>query len=314
MLLKLLLAAAGLYVIFIVAPSVVAGITIFRQRPGAGFDHLIAAGAQFAPYAGRMTEARQKLLSLPHREVSVSSQDGLTLWGDYCDLGREKTAVFVHGYRSDPMVTFAVQAEVFSRRGYNLLLIRQRGHGKDPKELTGMGLKEQGDVLCWKDWALAQPGVRAVVFYGVSMGASTLAYASDRLDPAEVEALVLDCGFVSPYEQIFGDCRKRHLPGVLMMPIVRLVARLRPGIDIRQSTLDALARTSVPCFFLHGTADETVPYAEGRQSYAACAARKAFFTAEGAGHTETFLSEPARAEEELFAFIQPQKHQEEHQL
>ncbi len=310
MLWKLLLAAAGLYVIFIAAPAVVAGLTIFKSRPGADFDRLTAPGEQFAPYAERMIPARDRLLALPHRVVQIRSRDALTLCADYWDRGMDRTAIFVHGYRSDPMVNFAVQAEVFSRRGYNLLLIRQRGHGKTG-ELTAMGLKEQYDVSDWKDWALRQPGVRSVVLYGVSMGASTLAYASGSLDPAEVTALILDCGYISAYAQISGDCRKRRLPGVLLMPIVRLVARLRPGIDIKTETLGTLRKTAVPCFFLHGTADRTVPYAEGQRAFAACAARKAFFTAEGAGHTEAFLADPARAEAALFAFINPPEQQEE---
>ena len=302
---------AGLYLIFIVGPAVVAGLTIFRCRPGTGLDALTEPGADFFPYRELLRSARDRLTALPHREVSVTAPDGIALQGVYWDLGAARTAIFVHGYRSDPMVNFAPQADRFAREGYNLLMITQRGHTGRGRTLCGMGLKEQYDVLCWNGWAMSQPGVEHTVLYGASMGSATLAYASDKLDPRTTAALILDCGYDSPYEQIRGDCVKRRLPWPLMMPVIRAMAKLQLGVDLKDCTRSSLARTQIPCLFLHGTADRTVPYACGRACYAACASRKAFFTAEGAGHVEVFFAEPERAAAEIFAFIPSHELQEE---
>ena len=312
MAIRLLLAAAGLYLFFIVAPSVVAGLTIFRYWPSGSFEELTAPGAQFYPYRALLLPARDRLLAMPHREVTVDAPDGLALRAEYWPRGAARTAIFVHGYRSDPMLNFAFLADAFAREGCNRLLSQQRGHDARTRTLTGMGLREQYDVLRWNAWALSQPGVTSTVLCGASMGAATLAYASDKLDPGTTAALILDSGYNSPYEQIFGDCRKRHLPGKLMMPIIRWIAQRRPGVDLKAQTRTSLAKTSIPCFFLHGTEDLTVPYACGRSCYDACAARKAFFTAEGAGHIEAALAEPERAAAEIFAFISSSVQQEEH--
>lgn len=313
MLWKLLLAAAGLYVIFIIAPAIVASITIFKGRPGTGLDELTAPGAQLAPFADKLLPARARLLTLPHRIVSCTARDGLALGGEYWDLGSDRTAIFAHGYRSDMMVNFAVQADVFARRGYNVLMICQRGHDGSTRTPTAMGLKEQFDLLAWSSWATAQPGVTRTVLYGMSMGAASVAYASDKVDPAVTEAVIIDCGYDSPYEQISGDCRRHHLPRPLLMPVIRLFVRIRQGIDIKQRTVTSLRAAAVPCFFLHGTVDRTVPLERGIQNYEECAAVKEMFIADGAGHTEAFLTDPAAAEEAVFRFIRSTETKEEDQ-
>lgn len=291
------------YAVFVFAPAVVAVLTIFRERPGADLETMTAPGAQFAPYAERMLAARDRLRAHGAKQVSVCSKDGLTLTGEYYDLGKPRTAIFVHGYRTEPEVNFSVQADVFLRRGYNILLIRQRGHAPGSRVRCGLGLFEQFDVAAWNAWAQKQPGVSETVLYGISMGAASVGFAAKALDPAKTRALILDCGFRSPYEQIRLDCKRRNVPGFLLMPPIRLLVKLFLKTDIRQYTDDVLKDTAIPCFFLHGTADRTVPYETGRIVYSACGARKAFFTAEGAGHTEAFLSDPERAEDAIFRFL-----------
>ena len=297
-------ALIGCYAIFAFAPAIVAVCTIFRAKPGDPLERLIAPGMQFHRYADRMLESRSRLGTLKKERVSTTARDGVMLSGDYYDLGSSKTAILVHGYRTDPEVNFVVQADVFSRRGYNLLIIRQRGHGDGSRALCGLGLFEQYDVAAWNEWALGREGVSETVLYGVSMGAAAIGFAACDLDPRKTRALVLDCGFRSPYEQVRHDCRRRNVPGFLIMPPIRLLTKLFLRIDIKKRTDDVLKQATIPCFFLHGTADMTVPYETGRAVFEACGAKKAFFSAEGAGHTEAFLSDPERAEAALFAFLE----------
>ena len=296
-------ALIGCYAVFVFAPAVVAVCTIFRAKPGTDLERMLAPGAQFAPYADSIRAAKTRLDAQVSKPVSIRAHDGIALSGRYYDLGSEKTAILAHGYRTEPEVNFAVQADVFLRRGYNVLLIRQRGHEAGSEACCGLGLIERYDVAAWNEWALAQAGAGETVLYGVSMGATAVGFAACDLDPARTRALVLDCGFRSPYEQIRLDCKRRSVPGFLLMPPVRLLAKLFLKLDIKERTDNVLKRTTIPCFFLHGTADRTVPYETGRAVFEACGARKAFFTAEGAGHAEAFFADPDRAEAELFTFL-----------
>ena len=99
------------------------------------------------------------------------------------------------------------------------------------------------------------------------------------------------------------DCKRRNVPAFLLMPWIRLLAKLFLKLDLRARTDDVLSDTTIPCFFLHGTNDRTVPFETGRAVYARCGAGKAIFTADGAGHTEAFLSDPEKAENALFTFL-----------
>ena len=300
----ILLALIGCYAVFVFAPSVVAVLTIFRAKPGDPLDRMIAPDAQFAPYRKDILAAKERLDRLSRAPVSIRSRDGVPLSSEYFNGGFSRTAILVHGYRTDPAVNFTVQADVFFRHGYNVLLIRQRGHEPGSRVRCGLGLYERYDVAAWNDWALSQNGVSETVLYGVSMGAASVGFAADALDPVRTCALILDCGFRSPDEQIRLDCRRRNVPGFLLMPWIRLFARVFLKLRIRERTDEALGRTTIPCFFLHGTEDRTVPYETGRAVYEACGTRKAFFTADGVGHAEAFLPDPARAEEALFRFLE----------
>lgn len=297
-------ALIGCYAVFVIGPAIAAVCTIFKAKPGSDFDTMLQPGGQFAPYAERMRAARDCLHAHQAAQISTRSRDGLTLSGTYYGCRAPCTAILVHGYRTQPEVNFAVQADAFLRHGYNVLLIRQRGHEPGSHVHCGLGLYERYDVAAWNDWALSQNGVSETVLYGISMGAASVGFAADALDPVRTRALVLDCGFRSPDEQIRLDCRRRNVPGFLLMPWIRLFARVFLKLRIRERTDEALGRTTIPCFFLHGTEDRTVPYEIGRAVYEACGTRKAFFTADGVGHAEAFLPDPARAEEALFRFLE----------
>lgn len=297
------IALIACYAVFLFGPALVGYLMIFRGAPGKDVSAITSPDGQLHPYAALLRSANERLMNLPHEEVSIRSNDGITLTGTYFDRKRPKTAIFVHGYRTDPQVNFSVQAEAFARHGYNLLLIRQRGHAPGSKDRCTMGLRERFDAAAWNDWALSTDGVTETVLYGISMGAVSIALGADRFDPEKTRAMLLDCGFRSPYEQIGLDCARRHIPPWTMLPLIRLFAKLFLSVDIREKTDTHLHKTSVPCFFLHGKKDLTVPYETGLAQYEACAAKKAFFTAENAGHTESFLSDPERAENEIFTFL-----------
>lgn len=292
----------ALFLIFFLGPAIVATATVFARGKETDLDAACSA-PQFAPYAGQLRAARARLLARKPVPVSVSAPDGARLCGAYYDLHAEKTAIFVHGYRATAMLNFAAQADCFAERGWNLLLLTQRAHGESGGKRSYLGMKEQYDLLAWVSWARQLPDVGEIVIYGASMGAATVGYAADKLDADLVRALILDCGFPSPYQQMRQDCIRRHVPWRLLMPMIRLLAKLCYGIDIKKPITDALSVTAIPTFFLHGTADRTVPYEDGRAIYERCAAPKRFYTAEGAAHTLAFITDRERAETELFSFL-----------
>ena len=299
----LILSAIGLYVIFFVGPAIVAERLIFSRMPSVLLDELSQRDNRYTPYLEKMRSSRDKITSLLTEPVEIVSKDGLTLRGEYADLGSENTVIFCHGYRADPMINFSLQGAFFADLGYNLLFIDERGHGKSDGNAVTLGLLEGDDILLWTSFASRREGVKRVAVYGVSMGAYAVASVADRFDPDTVGFAVVDCGFASPYGQLVLECKRRRLPWPPMMPWIRLAARIRFGVDVKKNAADALSRAAVPIFFLHGDADVTVPLSDGEKNHEATASKKAIFVTKGAEHTLAFAAGGDEAKAALTAFI-----------
>ena len=66
---------------------------------------------------------------------------------------------------------------------------------------------------------------------------------------------------------------------------------------------EALDKTSLPFLFIHGTADELVPYEMGLQNYTHCHTEKQMLTVEGAAHCCSYYVDPVRYISYLDGFL-----------
>ena len=219
----ILLALLLLYILFIVIPSVLIFNFAFGRKecsiPLSERGDL--SGTRYEPYADELIAADTYVRSHPMERVGVTAEDGTRLTGFYLDQHSDRTMIFVHGYRGEPVSNFCMQAKHYCELGWNLLFIIQRAHGESGGKWLGLGVLECRDLPLWIDLAARREGVENIVLSGSSMGASTIAYASDAITEPKVKALVLDCGFISPRHQLMHDARMRHLPGFLILPVMR---------------------------------------------------------------------------------------------
>ena len=291
-----------LYIIFIVAPSIVAFHFIFSRMTSVKLDDVSKADSRYTPFIPAMIEGRDYIASQNPEQVVITASDGIALAADYVDRGSDRTAIFLHGYHSDAGVNFPIQGKLFFDEGFNLILVDQRAHGRSAGKRSALGALEGDDAVRWCEYAVSR-GAGKIVVYGLSMGASGIALTADRFDPETVRTLVVDCGFTSPYNQLVCECKRRNLPWPFMMMWLRLAAKVSLGIDIKKSATDSLARARVPVFFIHGEADATVPVEEGKKNYEACASEKEIFLTPGAAHTVAFPAGGDEARERMFSFI-----------
>jgi len=297
-----LILLAGVWVVFIALPAVIAFVAVFTPKREKTLDSMDLSKTYYAPYAEELLTAKAALEALSWRRVTIHAADGVLLAGEYLDGDFPRTVLFVHGYHTSPMANFALQARDLRTRGWNVFFLHQRGHAPSGGGHIALGIREQDDLLRWIDY-LREIGAGDIALYGISMGCATVAYAADRLAGTPVRAMVLDCGFTSPYEQLLWDCRIRHLPGHLLVPVICACGRLFLHIDIRRKVAPALAKTDVPALFLHGEADRTVPVEQGRENYAACASRKDCLFVPGAAHTMSYAAAGESAREKLETFL-----------
>lgn len=294
------------YIVFIAAPGIVAYFAVFSRRKTATMEE-VSATPYFKPYIGKIKAAVERLNGLNGKKVCIEGYKNTTLCGLYIDNNSKKTAVLFHGYHSDPLINFGVQASFFYDRGFNLLLPTQRGHGDSGGKST-LGVYEKYDLLAWLDWVKKQTEADEVLVYGMSMGCFAAESASSEFDPSFVKAAVYDCGFSSPYTQLCFDLKKRHVPSSPVVVWTRLVVKIALGEDIKRSAAKSLAESKVPALFLHGKRDGTVPFSDGKKNFESCAAEKEFYAVEGAHHTAAFLS-GEDAERIFEEFIIPRFHE-----
>ena len=293
-----------LYLVFIVGPALMSFDKIFGKKSDKPLEGRDISKTYFAPYEKMMREAVDRVEKNNElKRVKTTAYDGLDLYADYIDQGSDKTVAFFHGYSASPLVNFGVHTEYFLKQGYNVLLVFQRAHGVSGGEYCALGVLEWRDVLSWVEYLDKMP-CKNVVLYGISMGTTTIAYASEHIKSDKVKVLVLDCGYLSPYMQIFRDCERRHLPGRLLLPIINGMFRRRLGEDLRKNTVDSLKNNKIPSLFLHGKTDETVPYNDSQVNYDACAGEKKLLLPDGLHHTLSFFTGSDEMRAEIFDYIE----------
>ena len=144
------------------------------------------------------------------------------------------------------------------------------------------------------------------VIFSLGLVACQLLLASCFDFPANVRAIIADCGFTSPYEIAKSVLRRDYpkAPVSLLLPLCSLVTRLFAGFGLRDgSTIDAVRESRYPILFLHGTGDTFVPYDMTKRAFDACTAPKRLILVNGAEHGKSYVKEPDRVRQELKAFL-----------
>ena len=298
-----LLLAIVLYVVFLAAPTLVVCLTVFGKKQGIPLTERDLRDTYYAPYLPKIHEDFAWFREQECQRVTIRAFDGAQLVGDYYPTQGRKLVICMHGYSSTPLNGFSAMGRFLMEMGYDLLLVHQRGHGVSGGNRSTMGILEQEDVLSWSQWACDRAETETVVFAGLSMGCAAVAYASDRLLHPKIKGMILDCGFTSPYNQMWRTCLERHLPPRLMMAHVWFFTKLLFRMDITRSTTENLSRTRIPALFIHGREDKAVPVSEVEENYRSCASEKQLYIAENARHACAFLAGGEEAGRTVRAFL-----------
>lgn len=84
-----------------------------------------------------------------------------------------------------------------------------------------------------------------------------------------------------------------HIPWFPVLNAASALSKLRDGYDFKQaSALEQVKKSDIPTLFIHGTADELVPYKMLGELFSAAACEKESLTVEGAGHALSSSVEP----------------------
>lgn len=256
--------------------------------------------------SGNTSAKRKWLKSVKAEERYISARDGAVLHGTVIKKDGSRWVIAVHGYDSEGK-NMADCAEQFYLRGYNVLLPDQRGYGLSEGRKTTMGEKEQYDIIRWISSLISDENAVEIILYGVSMGAATVMLTAGRRLPAQVRAAVEDCGYTSVYDEFRYNLKRMfHLPAFPILDVVDIICRLRDGWSLKKGAdcVNAVKMAEIPILFIHGSADEFVPFYMHDELYEAAACPKQKLVVYGAVHAQSSELEPELYWNTVFDFIE----------
>lgn len=230
--------------------------------------------------------------------IYINSYDGLKLCAHLIENPDARaTVMMVHGFRSHGLTDFALAVPYFYNAGCSCVIIDQRSHEESEGKYICFGAKEKYDIKAWTEYFAERFSSRPIILDGVSMGAATVMLAAGLELPKEVRGIISDCGFTTP-QAIFDSVLKQkyRIHPALVLPIAGLLVWRRAGFRLSGAEADtkaALRKNRMPMLFVHGEADDFVPYDMGLENYETardyCDAE--FLSVPEAGHACSFLTD-----------------------
>lgn len=258
-------------------------------------------------YRDVMQAGRQWYDAQEKTPVHIRSRDGLTLRGELlCHPQPRGVVLACHGYRSTGPRDFSGACRFYYEMGFSLLVISQRACGDSEGRYITLGVKERLDCLDWISFLEQETqGRLPIVLAGISMGATTVLLAAGQPLPEQVRAVIADCGFCSPWDELAGILHTNlHVPAWPLLNTVNGWCRRLAGFDLREASVpEAMKQAKTPILFLHGEADSYVPCRCSQQAQATCRAPSELLLVPGAGHGMAYLLEPERYRQTVRTFL-----------
>ena len=244
------------------------------------------------------------------KDAWITNDEGLKLHACYVPAARPEeangTAIVVHGYGDNHYVFLYLVRMYRDEFNYNVLFPDLQYHGYSEGDEIQMGWKDRLDVMKWIEVAHEKFNDDFMVLHGVSMGAATVMMTSGETLPDYVKCFVEDCGYASVVVQ-FNNNRKDSFafipPDVLQS--ASLVTKKKYGWSFWEaSSVKQLAKCSKPMLFIHGDADDFVPFDNLQMNYDAKKyGYKEKYVCHGAIHANSFQKDPETYKAKVLNFL-----------
>ena len=217
----------------------------------------------------------------------------------------ERWAIIFHGFTSAPGGMYHY-AYAYAAMGFNCILPSMIGHGDDENRYCSMGFHDKFIGLDVIQYIVEMYPGAEIGLHGESMGAATTMLITGELLPLNVKCAVSDCGFTKVIDEYSHVTKTEISPLMLpMLPILSFYSeKIRKNFSFRKcAPVEAVKKSVTPTLFVHGEADDFVPFRMMNEVYTACKAEKDFFTVKNAAHAESVSKEPKLYWTNVYNFI-----------
>lgn len=294
----IILGAVGALLILFFLLTLVCFLLVFyspKRRQLGEDEYDIPKGDIYEVYREPIINWTSEIRRMPREELSIISDDGLTLRGNYYEYKKgAPIEILFHGYRGNSERDLSGGVHRCFNLGRNALIVDHRASGKSDGSIITFGIRESRDCHKWVNLVIERFGEDSkIILTGISMGAATVMTALTEPLPKNVVSVLADCGYTTPKKIISKVMRDLHLPPRIFYPIVRLGARIFGGFDLEKvSAEEGVKCSKLPIIFIHGEADDFVPCDMSRELYELSEAEhKTLITVKGAGHGLAFVKD-----------------------
>lgn len=290
------------FVILLLAAVLVISYICFRMafyvpnRDVETFDgEDLPQGKIYEPFKESMINWTNETKAMPHEEFSITSLDGLKLFGKYYEYKKgAPIELMFHGYRGTARRDLSGGVQRCFQQKRSALIVSQRCSEKSEGNVITFGIQEHKDCLGWINFMINHfgPDVK-IILTGISMGASTVLMAAGNPLPENVIGVLADCGYNSPKDIIKKVIKHMGLPPTTGYFFVKLGARIYGHFNLEETSPEtAMKSCTVPVIFFHGESDDYVPCEMSQINYDACRSKKKIVTIPNAGHGLSYLVDP----------------------
>lgn len=199
-----------------------------------------------------------------------------------------KVVLYLHG--NDGNVSTSVsEVAPLQELGYSVFLIDYRGYGASEGPFPTEKAVYQDAEAGWS-YLVGQGFDPANLYiYGHSLGGAIAIELALR--HPEAAGLVVESSFTSIADMAGLEKKYSLLP-------VRLL------LSERFDSIDKVGRLSLPVLYLHGTADEIVPFSMGNELYSASGGRKQFVAIDGGRHDNNAATDGSAFRGAIASFVE----------
>lgn len=290
---KIMIIVVSILLGVIVVTSIGVGTYLFNyaivEKPPLSAEVQAGADVISTTFTQARANGRAWMDEMSARELNQTSYDGIELVGYYIPaaIASKKTAVLVHGHRSDARM-MGDYGKFYYDQGFNVFMADNRGHGSSEGDYVGMGWLDRLDYLGWIDILMQETGEDTeFVLHGISMGAATVLMLSGEEDvPDGVKAIIADCSFTSAWDEFYYQVTEMfHIPAFPVLNIGDIETRLLAGFNFKEaSAVEQVKKSNTPIFIIHGDTDSYNPTYMANEIFEAIPGEKELWLVPGAEH------------------------------
>lgn len=242
---------------------------------------------------------------------SLTSRDDLKLKAEYLKNPQQNQAktptimILVHGYTSRGTL-LEDYAKMFYNLGYDLLIPDLRGHGRSEGDYIGFGWPDRLDIVDWIHKIIDKyHGNVNIGLWGISMGGATVMMTSGEQLPRQVKLIIEDCGYSSTKDELDYQLKEQFkLPSFPIEPMTSAYVDYKDNYNFEESSsVKQLEKNHLPILFIHGEADEFVPYWMMQKCVDATRGPKEVYSVPKAHHAKSYEQNPQKYTEIVKGFI-----------